>query len=34
MMRLTTREVLNREASCPSSNLGQCTRDNVTEEVV
>ena len=27
MMRLTTREVLNREASCPSSNLGQCMRE-------
>ncbi len=33
MMRLT-REVLNREASRPSSNLGQCMRDNVAEEVV
>ena len=27
MMRLTTREVINREASCPSSNLGQCMRE-------
>jgi len=34
MMRLTTREVLNREASCPSSNLGQCMRDNVTAGAV
>ena len=34
MMRLTTREVINREASCPSSNLGQCMRDNVAEGVV
>ncbi len=39
MMRLTTREVLNREAleerpSRPSSNLGQCMRDNVAAGVV
>ena len=34
MMQLTTREALNREASPPSSNLGQCMRDNVAEGVV